>query len=283
MIFKMDTDKTRDITEQEIAQLLEVVKKRYGYDFTNYSQAHIKRRIVNRMMLSQIEDINFLIKTVDTDELMAANLLQDLSITVTEMFRDPPFYQSVREHVILYLKTYPYIKIWHAGCSTGEEVYSMAILLQEEGVYDRTTIYATDFNARVLKHGKEGIYSHENMRDYTANYQRAGGKESFSKYYTSSYDHAIMDQSLKKNIVWANHNLVTDSVFAEVHMVICRNVLIYFNRDLQSRVQQLFYDSLVNSGILCLGSKESLRFTHLVDQYSEIDKKYRIFKKRYQQ
>ena len=215
------------------------------------------------------------------DEIFASALLQDLSITVTEMFRDPSFYVSFRENVLPILKTYPFIKIWHAGCATGEEAYSMAIVMQEEGLYDMTTIYATDFNQRVLNQAKEGIFSNKMMKIYTTNYQLSGGKNSFSSYYTSDHENVIMNQSLKKNIVWANHNLVTDSVFAEAHLILCRNVLIYFNHDLQNKVQSLFYDSLINGGILCLGSKESLRFTDLHDEYKELDKKQRIFKKRY--
>jgi chemotaxis protein methyltransferase CheR len=197
------------------------------------------------------------------------------------MFRDPLFYKSLRENVIPVLQTYPFFKIWHAGCSTGEEVYSMAILLKEAGLYDRSTIYATDFNQDVLNRAKEGIFSNSLMKDYTNNYRLSGGKEAFSEYYTSHYDHVIMNKSLKKNIVWANHNLVTDSVFAEVQMIICRNVLIYFDRDLQNKVHRLFYDSLVGGGILCLGAKESLRFTELFERYLVIDKKYRVFKKKF--
>jgi chemotaxis protein methyltransferase CheR len=197
------------------------------------------------------------------------------------MFRDPGFYKSLRENVIPLLKTYSFIKIWHAGCATGEEAYSMAIIMQEEGLYDRTTIYATDFNQHALNRAKEGIFSNKMIKEYTANYQLSGGKESFSGYYTSDNENVIMNQSLKRNIVWANHNLVTDSVFAEVHLILCRNVLIYFDNNLQNKVQKLFYNSLVNGGILCLGSKEGVRFTDFYEEYAELDKKQRIFKKKY--
>src|ERR1019366_9115817 len=227
------------------------------------------------------ENISQMQSKVLNDETFASKLLQDLSITVTEMFRDPGFYRSLRENVIPVLKSYPFIKIWHAGCSTGEEAYSMAIIMQEEGLYDRTTIYATDFNQQVLNKAKEGIFSNSMMKEYTANYQLSGGKESFSSYYTSNYDNVIMNHSLKKNIVWANHNLVTDSVFAEVNMILCRNVLIYFDRKLQNNVQLLFHNSLISGGILCLGTKESLRFTDFKDEYSILDEKQRIFKKKY--
>jgi len=195
------------------------------------------------------------------------------------MFRDPGFYKSLRENVIPILKTDPFIKIWHAGCSTGEEAYSMSILMREEGLHERTTIYATDFNPQVISHAKEGIFSNVLIKEYTANYQLSGGTASFSDYYTSDQNNAIMNQSLKKNIVWANHNLVSDSVFAEVNMILCRNVLIYFDKNLQNKVHELFYSSLINGGILCLGSKESLQFTDLNNKYTEADRRNRIYKK----
>jgi chemotaxis protein methyltransferase CheR len=269
------------IEELEISLLLETVFHKYGYDFRQYSEAHIRRRIMNRMIRSGLKSVSELRQKLLYSEQFASAVLQDLSITVTEMFRDPDFYKALREKVIPILKTYSFIKIWHAGCATGEEAYSMAILLKEEGLYDRTTIYATDFNQHALNQAKEGIFTNEQVKEYTANYQLAGGRESFADYYTANYDRAIMNQSLKKNIMWANHNLVTDSVFAEVNLVLCRNVLIYFNIDLQNKVQSLFYESLTNGGILCLGSKESLRFSDLAGEYNELDKKQRIFKKKY--
>src|SRR5665647_2282413 len=189
-----------DSSEFEILSLLEAVYQKYGYDFRQYSQAHIRRRITNRMAMSGLEDISQMQSKIMNDEIFAANFLQDLSITVTEMFRDPGFYKSLRENVIPILKTYPFVKIWHAGCATGEEAYSVAILLQEEGLYDRTTIYATDFNQQALSQAKEGIFSNKMMKEYTSNYQSSGGKESFSDYYTSNYDSVIMNKSLKRNI-----------------------------------------------------------------------------------
>ncbi len=173
------------------------------------------------------------------------------------MFRDPSFYVAVRKEIIPILKTYPYIKIWHAGCATGQEVYSMAILLKEEGLYDRSQIYATDFNQIALQKAKDGIYPIDKIKEYTYNYQKSGGKESFSNYYTAKYESVIIDKSLKKNIVFADHNLVTDGVFAEVNIVICRNVLIYFNKDLQDRVLKLFEDSLVPGGFYALDQKKA--------------------------
>ncbi|TND10215.1 MAG: chemotaxis protein methyltransferase CheR [Bacteroidetes bacterium] len=272
----------KDTSDIEISLLLDAVYKKYGYDFRQYSEAHIRRRIMNRLTLSGLGSISQMQDFVLHDKSFASLLIQDLSITVTEMFRDPDFYKALREKVIPVLKTYPFIKIWHAGCSTGEEAYSMAIILREEGLYERTTIYATDFNQQALNKAKEGIFPAGLMKEYTLNYQLSGGKESFAGYYTSSYDMAIINQALKKNIVWANHNLVTDSVFAEVHLVLCRNVLIYFERSLQNKVQKLFYDSLTNGGVLCLGSKESLRFSDLQGEYAVLDQKRRIFKKKYE-
>ncbi len=273
--------KDKAILEEGVELLLETLYQKYGYDFRGYSEAHVKRRIMSRMTMSGLKSISQMQTNIIKDETFASKLLQDLSITVTEMFRDPLFYKSLRENVIPILKTYPFIKIWHAGCSTGEEAYSMGIIMQEEGLYERTTIYATDFNQLALNKAKEGIFSNSMMKEYTTNYQLSGGKESFSDYYTSSYDNVIMNQTLKKNIVWANHNLVTDNVFAEVHLILCRNVLIYFDKDLQNKVQKLFYDSLISGGILCLGTKEGLRFTDVYEKYSELDKKQRIFKKKY--
>lgn len=272
---------SHDSPESEIKSLLESIYLKYGYDFRQYSEAHIRRRIANRIALSGLKSISQLQSLIINDKIFASVFLQDLSITVTEMFRDPGFYKSLRENIIPILKTYPFLKIWHAGCSTGQEAYSMAIVLKEEGLYERTTIYATDFNQHALNKAKEGIFSNEQIKEYTRNYQQSGGRESFSDYYVSDYDHVIMNQSLKKNIVWANHNLVTDNVFAEVHLILCRNVLIYFDKDLQNKVQHLFHKSLINGGILCLGTKESLRLTELYEAYTELDYRHRIFKKKY--
>jgi chemotaxis protein methyltransferase CheR len=271
----------KDTLDIEVSLLLEALYQKYGYDFRQYSRAHIARRIANRMTLSGIKTVTEIQAKALHDQTFASTLLQDLSITITEMFRDPDFYKSVREKVIPILKTYSFIKLWHAGCSTGEEAYSMAIILKEEGIYDRTTIYATDFNQQALDRAKEGIFSNEMIKEYGVNYKKSGGKELLSDYYTSKYDNVIMNHELKKNIVWANHNLATDNVFSEVHMVLCRNVLIYFEKDLQNRVHKLFFDSLVRGGILCLGNKESLRFSDFTGGYSELDMTQKIFKKRY--
>lgn len=210
------------------------------------------------------------------------HILSDLSINVTEMFRDPSFYKAVRTEVIPLLKTYPFIKVWHAGCSSGEEVYSMAILLKEEGIYDRTQIYATDFNQKILKVARDGIYPVTQIKEYTYNYQKSGGTESFSNYYHAGYNSVIIENHLKKNIVFADHNLVTDSVFAEVNLIICRNVLIYFNRELQDKVIHLFSESLTPGGILCIGSRESIQFSKDAGNFKTINAGERIFQKNYQ-
>ena len=261
--------------------LLEAIYGKYGYDFRHYSEAHIHRRITNHLHAFGYKSVLEMQDNVIGNRRAADELLRDLSITVTEMFRDPNFYRAIREKIIPVLKTYSFIKIWHAGCSTGEEAYSMAIILKEEDLYSRCTIYATDFNQHALNRAREGIFSSELIKAYTNNYLKAGGREAFSNYYTARYNSVIMDQSLKSNIVWANHNLVTDHVFAEVHLILCRNVLIYFNRDLQDRVQTIFYNSLVKGGILGLGIKESLHFSQFQDKYELLDKEQKLFKKKY--
>lgn len=214
------------------------------------------------------------------DETFFNKLLLDLSINVTEMFRDPWVYTKVREIIVPHLKTYPYIKVWHAGCSAGQEVYSMGILLEEEGIKERAQIYATDFNEMILEKAKEGIYPMDAIREYTANYQKAGGKQSFSDYYTANYENVVIKQSLKDKVLFSSHNLVTDGVFGEMNLIFCRNVLIYFDRDLQNRVFKLFYDSLCPGGFLCLGSKESLKFSEVDDLFEPVAKREKIYRKK---
>lgn len=265
----------------EIRLFLEAIYLKYGYDFRDYSKGHIKRRILNRLYLSGLSSISEMQNRVIYDKSFFNTILHDFSINVTEMFRDPSFYRAIRENVIPVLKTYPFIKIWHAGCSTGEEVYSMAILLKEEGLLNKTQIYATDFNEIVLQKAKEGIYSVENIKDYTYNYHQSGGNEIFLNYYTVKYNSVIFDESLKKKIIFADHNLVTDGVFGEMNLIICRNVLIYFNKELQNHVIKLFYDSLCNGGILGLGSKESLRFSEYDDKFETYVEEEKIYRKKF--
>ncbi len=264
----------------EVILLLEAIFQKYGYDFRDYSKAHIKRRILHRMSTSRFSTISEMQHKVLNDEAFFEQILKDFSINVTEMFRDPSFYLKFREDIIPILKTYPFIKIWHAGCSTGEEVYSMAIILKEEGIYDRCQIYATDFNQVVIQKAKEGIYPINKVKEFTYNYQKAGGINSFSDYYTAKYESAILNTDLKKNIVFADHNLVTDKVFAEVHLLVCRNVLIYFNKQLQDKVIRLFNESIIPGGYLCLGSKESLRFSDSFHHFDTIDDDEKIYKRK---
>lgn len=264
----------------EVKLILDAVRLIHGYDFTNYAYASMKRRLKKNLSESGLARLSDMIPLIIHDNDFFRLFLQNISVNVTEMFRDPYFFLSIRQIVLPYLKTYPFIKIWAAGISTGEEVYSLAILLQEEGIYDNCIIYATDFNDNVLKIAKDGIYSAADMKQNTANYQKAGGKESFARYYHADYNSVIFDSSLKKNIVFANHNLVTDGIFGEMNMIVCRNVMIYFNKILQDHVLELFSQSLRTNGFLCLGSKESLEFSTSASLYSSIDKSARIFKKK---
>jgi chemotaxis protein methyltransferase CheR len=263
----------------EIELLLEGIFRQYGFDFRAYAYSSIRRRIWKRITAEHLENVSALQERVLHDPRMMERLLLDLSVNVTAMFRDPGFYAAFRAEVIPLLRTYPFIRIWHAGCSTGEEVYSMAILLQEEGLYDRSRLYATDINEVVLQQAKAGIFPLERMQEYTENYIRAGGKRSFSEYYTAKYDGALFTPALRQNVVFSQHNLVTDRSFSEFNVVLCRNVLIYFDKTLQKRVHGLFYESLVNFGILCLGSKESLKFSEYEECYDQISKMEKIYRK----
>lgn len=265
----------------EIQLLLEAINIKYGYDFRNYSSAHVKRRILHRMSVTGLANISDMQHKILYDKEFFNSVLSDFSINVTEMFRDPSFYSEFRKTVVPILKTYPFIRIWHAGCSTGEEIYSMAILLKEEGLYDRTQIYATDFNAIVLEKAKEGIYAIENIKEYTYNYQQSGGKASFADYYIAQYDSVIFENSLKKKITFAEHNLVTDGVFGEMHVILCRNVLIYFNKELQNNVIKLFSDSLSKGCFLCLGSKESIKFSASSKDFEDFVTSEKIYRKKY--
>jgi chemotaxis protein methyltransferase CheR len=263
----------------EIELLLEGIFRHYGFDFRSYAYASIRRRLWKRIEAEGISSITALQERVLHDPDMMEKLLLDLSINVTAMFRDPRFYVSFRELVIPLLRTYPFIRLWHAGCSTGEEVYSMAILLEEEGLYERARIYATDINDIVIQRAKSGIFPLDRMQEYTENYINAGGKRSFSEYYTAKYDGALFSPSLLRNIVFSQHNLVTDRSFSEFNVILCRNVLIYFDKALQNRVHQLFYESLSTFGILGLGSKESLKFSEFEDCYEALSLADKIYRK----
>jgi chemotaxis protein methyltransferase CheR len=267
-------------TEQlELQLLLEGVYRQYGFDFREYAPASLKRRVWRRVHAEGARSIAGLLERVLHDADVMERLLLDLSISVTSMFRDPSFYAALREQIVPVLRTYPFTRIWVAGCSTGEEVYSLSILLREEGIYDRTRIYATDINEAVLERAQKGVFPLEKMKEYTENYIRAGGQRSFSEYYLAKYEGALFERTLTENVVWAQHNLVQDRLFNTFNLILCRNVMIYFDRALQSRVHQLFYDSLERFGILALGHKESIRFTGLEDRYEELDTQEKLYRK----
>ncbi|HBJ00961.1 protein-glutamate O-methyltransferase CheR [Lysinibacillus sp. FSL R7-0073] len=266
-------------TNLEIDLLLEAIYRLSGYDFRQYNRSSISRRIFNRMRINSIPTISRVQEKVIHDQEFLEQLLNDFSINVTEMFRNPSFFKAFREKVIPTLREYEEIRIWHAGCATGEEVYSMAILLQEEGLIDKAVIYATDMNEQVLEKAKKGVFPIHKMQAYTKNYMLAGGAHAFSEYYKTDYQYAYFHPTLLKNIIFAQHNLVTDQSFNEFHVVLCRNVLIYFSPQLQSQVHHLFYESLSDKGFLCLGDKETLRFEEVISNYREVVGNERIYQK----
>ncbi|MEH7378238.1 CheR family methyltransferase [Neobacillus drentensis] len=268
-----------EIEEIELQLLLEGIYRYYGFDFRNYSLPFLKRRIWNRMRAEKVSSISGLQESVFQNPHVMEKILNDFSINVTEMFRDPRFFLSFRKNIVPILRHLPYIRIWHAGCSTGEEVYSMAILLHEEGLYEKTRIYATDINESVLSIGKRGKFSLKKMQLYTKNYHAAGGKSSFSEYYTAENENATFDSFLTKNVVFAQHSLATDRSFNEFHVIICRNVMIYFNKTLQNRVYNLLNESLCISGILGLGSKETMKFTSIANSFREVDTFEKLYSK----
>jgi chemotaxis protein methyltransferase CheR len=268
-----------DVDEIELALLLEGVYRRYGFDFREYAPASLRRRVWRRVHAEGLETISALQDRLLHDPACMERLLLDLSINVTAMFRDPSFYARFREKVVPLLRTYPFTRIWVAGCSTGEEVYSLAILLQEAEVYERTRIYATDINESVLDRAQAGVFPLEKMREYTENYIKAGGQRAFSEYYLAKYDGAQFQRSLVENVVFAQHNLVSDRSFNDFNVIVCRNVMIYFDRALQDRVHRLFYESLMTFGVLALGAKESIRFSPFEDRYEDLDANERLYKK----
>ena len=264
----------------ELQLLIDAIYLRYHYDFRGYSAASLKRRLTTAMTrfgcgsLSQLQD------KVLHDPMTFPALLDYLTVQVSEMFRDPRYFLSLRQNVVPWLRTYPLLKIWVAGCSMGEEAYSLAILLREEGLLERTLIYATDINTHALQKAQAGVYEADRIAGFTENHRKSGAPASLSDYYTAAYDRAVFDKSLREHIVFSDHSLATDSVFAEVQLVSCRNVLIYFDRALQDRAVGLFHEALCRKGFLGIGSKESLRFSSHTDSFDEVSREDRIFRKR---
>lgn len=263
----------------EMELLLEGVYRRYGLDFRNYAYASLRRRVRGFAEDEQVSTVSGLLERVLHERACLERFVRALSVHVTAMFRDPTFYAAFRLKVVPLLRTYPFVRLWHAGCSTGEEVYSMAILLEEEGLYDRCRIYATDLSEPVLEQARSGVYTLAMMKEHTLNYQQAGGKRAFSDYYTVEFGHVRLRPSLRDHVVFAQHNLVSDGSFNEFNVILCRNVLIYFNRSLQQRVHGLLYESLGMFGVLGLGRKESLRFTPQEPSYAAIDERERLFRR----
>jgi chemotaxis protein methyltransferase CheR len=274
-----DTLTVEEREDIEIELLLQAIYSVSGFDFRKYMRSSIKRRVENRMRLDHIRRISGMIEMVLYEKGYVEKLLNDFSINVTEMFRDPDFFKAFRLKIVPLLKQLPEIRIWHAGCSTGEEAFSMAILLKEEGLYEKAKIYATDMNEDVLRHAEKGILPLNRMQSYTKNYLQAGGNQEFSEYYTTDYQNAYLNSSLLKNIVFFQHNLVTDGSFNEFHIIMCRNVMIYFTGELQTYVNHLFYDSLSKGGFLAVGSKETLHTSSLSEDYEDFDSKERIYRK----
>jgi chemotaxis protein methyltransferase CheR len=268
-----------DDVDIELRMLVEAVYLKYNYDFRDYTGASQKRRVIVAMREMDCATVSELQAKVLHQPEAFARLLQYLTIPVTEMFRDPEYHAAIRSQVVPHLSTYPSLKLWVAGCSTGEEVYSLAILLHEEGLLERSLIYATDINPESLEAARRGVFPLDRMRLYTENYQKAGGKRAFSDYYTAAYGGSLFERFLMENVTFADHSLATDSVFSETHFVSCRNVMIYFNRRLQNRVLGLFHESLCHRGFLALGSKESIDFSSYANRFEPIARRERIFRK----
>jgi chemotaxis protein methyltransferase CheR len=270
----------RKIFDVELRLLIDAIYQVYHYDFRDYASASLRRRLTTALGHFQCERVSQLQDRVIHEPEVFYALLDYLTIQVSEMFRDPSYFRALREHVVPLLRTYPSLKIWVAGCSAGEEAYSLAILLREAGLLSRTLIYATDINPRTLQKAEAGIYPVDRIAGFTVNHRESGASTSLSDYYTAAYGRAIIDKSLKDHIVFSDHSLATDSVFAEVQLVSCRNVLIYFNRELQNRALGLFNESLCRHGFLGIGAKESLRFSSQEEGFDVFVREDRIYRKR---
>ncbi|MDR6599484.1 chemotaxis protein methyltransferase CheR [Achromobacter deleyi] len=268
------------IADIEQRLLLDAIYHRYHYDFREYAQASLKRRLQSALTQFGCKTLSQLQDRVLHDPPVFTALLQFLTVQVSDMFRDPEYFLALRNEVLPILRTYPSIKVWVAGCSAGEEVYSLAILLAEEGLLDRAMIYATDINPHALRAAEQGIFDMDRVAAFSANHARSGGRSSLSDYYTARYGRVVFDKRLREHMVFSDHSLATDSVFAEVHLISCRNVLIYFERDLQSRALGLFHDALVHRGFLGLGSRESLRFSSQAGNFDDFVLDDRIYRKK---
>lgn len=260
------------INDEEVHILINDLHDIYGYDFADYSKASLKRRVQRLFTLDKFPSFAEFRYRIRSDENYLKRFVEEVTVNVTEMFRDPGFYEALRKEVLPVLATYPLIRIWHAGCSTGEEVYSMAIILHEANLLQRSLLYATDLNPDVLERAKEGIFPLSQMKQYSENYIHSGGKKDFSSYYTSRYDRAKFDRMLSEKMIFATHNLVSDRSFNEFQLILCRNVMIYFDKDLQDRVLQLFDQSLEPLGFLALGAKETIRFSTISPSYKQLSK-----------
>jgi chemotaxis protein methyltransferase CheR len=275
----MSPPDNNDVEALEVQLLLEAVYRRYGFDFRDYAHPSIRRRVWSQVQAEGLEHVSELQGKLLHERDCVERFLRAVTVNVTSMFRDPCFYCAFRAQVVPLLRDYSFLRIWHAGCSTGEEVYSLAILLHEEGLYPKCRVYATDMNEAVLARAKEGIFPLAHLQEYTGNYLKAGGKASFSEYYTAKYGNVIFQRALNANVVFAQHNLVTDSSFNEFHVILCRNVMIYFNHALAGRVHRLVYESLMMSGFLALGNRESVKFTPYETCYEELDSHEQIYRR----
>lgn len=269
----------RTLFSLEVELLLTGLAERYGYDFRNYARASLTRRIRRALQVEGLPSVSALLDRLLHDPKAAMRFVAAISVHTTAMFRDADVYEALRSEVIPMLRTYPFVRIWHVGCSSGEEVYSLAILLEEEGLYERCRIYATDISDAIVDRARQGVVPLRAMRDYTIAYQRAGGRRDFSAYYTTDNEHAVFRQSLRRNLVFSQHNLVCDSAFNEFQLIMCRNVLLYFDETLRDRAHELFHGSLSSFGLLVLGKKEALRFTRRADAYREIVEGSRIYRR----
>ncbi len=269
-----------NLTQDELEEIIGLIRTQHGYDFSDYARASLLRRVTRCMNIAEFKTSYELKYHLTNDKTFFAWFLETLTVNVTEMFRDPVFYKDLREKVIPTLASYPVIKIWHAGCATGEEVYSMSILLEEAGLLSRTRLYATDLNPINLERARQGIIPLKQIKEYTLNYIKSGGQNDFSSYYTAHYDNAIIRKEYRENVVFAQHNLAVDQVFNEFQLICCRNVMIYFNQELQNRAVHLFYDSLSPLGYLGIGIKESLLFTDIQQQFEVVSSGSRIYRRK---